>query len=321
MVLIAFGFSVGRALRAWSRSGRSPSLPLDRAIYIMTQVVMLGINPLIIIGAFWMAGLHGWKLATLPFLGLFSLAFGGVLALVAARSLRLDRTKTGTLFVQGSFTNLGSFGTLFCFVFLGEESLVFAVMFRLLEELMYYAVGFPVAKAYGENGGGGKRNEPNGLFARLVRDPYITVSFAAIIVGGVLNVSGWERPVFYSTLNEWLVPLGTVLLLISIGFNLEVGRLSGYVKESSAIAAIKFIFVPICTVALGYTFGLAEVGGGVAMKAVLIMSAMPPAFLSLIPTQLYKLDKQLAGASFVMNNLLLVFILPLLYIALKIVPW
>lgn len=283
------------------------------------QAVLLGINPLVIIGAFWMASLNEWRLDALPLLGLFSLALGGTLAWMAARVLRMDRVRTGTMFVQGSFTNMGSFGTLFCFVFLGEQGLVFGVMFRLLEELMYYLVGFPVAKAYGE--GGQEQNGMGRTFLRLVKDPFIIVSFIAILIGGTLNFSGLERPAFYSTLNEWLVPLGTFLLLISIGFHLKIGSLRGYWKESAIIGMIKFVLVPICTVGIAYGLGLGQIDDGLMLKVVLIMSTMPPAMMAMIPTQLYNLDKELAGAIFVINNMVLVIVLPVLYMLVNGGPW
>ena len=43
--------------------------------------------------------------------------------------------------------------------------------------------------------------------------------------------------------------------------------------------------------------------------------------MAMIPTQLYNLDKELAGAIFVINNMVLVIVLPVLYMLVNGGPW
>jgi predicted permease len=61
---------------------------------------------------------------------------------------KLSPQKTGTLYGCGAFTNIGSTGALVCFVFLCEKGFALVLIYKLFEELSYYAIGFPIAKYY-----------------------------------------------------------------------------------------------------------------------------------------------------------------------------
>jgi predicted permease len=112
----------------------------------------------------------------LPFLGLGALVLGGVLGLLVSRLLRHGRPQAGSMFCAASFTNLGSFGGLISFLFFGEVGYVVVSLYRLLEELAYFLVGFPIAKRYG------MRAEERGghPLVKLLTDPYILVYFVCI---------------------------------------------------------------------------------------------------------------------------------------------
>ncbi|WP_213409795.1 AEC family transporter [Xylanibacillus composti] len=284
---------------------------MRKYLSLTTRFVIIGLSPIIIIGAFWHVQLEEVRLFLLPLLGVLALVLGGVLGIGFAKWRKLDRAQTGSMFVSGSFTNIGSFGTLFCYVFLGEASIVFAAMYRLFEEFVYYLIGFPIAKLYGEQErGNGRRRE---MIRKLVTDPFIMASFCAIVLGGVLNFSPVARPEFYSTVIEILVPLTTFLLVLPIGFNMKIKAIQGYIKECLAVSVIKFVLVPVTITSLAVLLGMGQLYDGMVLKVIIILSAMPPAFISLIPPQLYKLDQDLANSSWLLNTGLLLIVLPFLY--------
>lgn len=309
--IIAFGLLAGRTIR-WLCKDEATTIKLRTYLSLLTKSVIIGLSPIIIIGAFWKVQLEEVKLVLLPVLGVLALVLGGVLAILFARLRKLDRAQTGAMFVSGSFTNIGSFGTLFCYVFLGEASIVFAAMYRLFEEFVYYLIGFPIAKLYGEQDrGSGNRKE---MIRKLLTDPFIMASFCAILIGGTLNFSPWERPDFYTGIIDILVPFTTLLMVLPIGFNMKVKAVRGYIKECLAVSSIKFVFVPVTIASLAFLLGLGQVYDGMILKVIIILSAMPPAFISLIPPQLYKLDQDLANSSWLFNTGLLLVVLPVLYL-------
>ena len=163
---------------------------------MLQKVALLCINPIAIVGAIWVVNIHNVRLVALPFNGLFAILSGGVLALLAARMLSLEPRKAGAMFGCGSFTNIGSIGALVCFVFLGETGFALVPIYKLFEELSYYAIGFPIAKYY-------SRSENDASVSRrlkgLATDPFIIVALTSIILGAALNLSGLTRPASIQT--------------------------------------------------------------------------------------------------------------------------
>ena len=151
--IIFFGLLSGYGVQILVQRGRlNLPMPIDELRKLLQKLALLFINPIAIVGAIWVTSIQDVRLAALPFNGLFALMSGGVLALLAARLLGLEPRKTGAMFGCGSFTNIGSIGALICFVFLGETGFALVPIYKLFEELSYYAVGFPIAKYYSIGG-------------------------------------------------------------------------------------------------------------------------------------------------------------------------
>jgi len=284
-------------------------IPIDDLRKLLQKVALLFLNPVAIVGALWVVNIQNVKLVALPFNGLFALLVGGVLALGAARLLQLEPKKTGAMFGCGSFTNIGSIGALVCFVFLGEEGFALVAIYRLLEELSYYSIGFPIAKYYSSS------QHDERIFDRvksLAKDPFIIVALSSIVVGGLFNSAGVPRPPFYKAVISVFVPLGTIMLLTSIGLALKFKRVRDYLRECVSISVIKFVLVPLLTSSLAYVIGFGKIDNGLPLKVVMILSTMPVAFNALIPPSIYDLDLDLANSCWFFTTALLVMVLPAL---------
>jgi len=313
LAIIIIGLSLGKALN-WLSHQRWPSskATIEKSISGMTKSALLVLNPLVLIGVFWIVDIQQASLYYLPILGILCLVLGGLFAVGFAKAMKLDSKKTGSMFISGTFYNWGSFGMLFCFMILGQQSLVFVTMFRLLEELIYYTVAFPMAKIYGSKQQDGKKTvKTSGL--RIFADPFILTAVSAILIGGTLNISSLGRPDFYEMLINILVPLAILMLVIPVGYHMRFMAAQNYLKESLSISIVKFIMVPICIVPIAFAIGLGDMYDGMLIKVILIMSAMPPAFMSLIPPKLYGLDVDLANSSWLISTGLLIIVLPVLY--------
>ena len=308
---LAFGVLIQTLV---NRKAITLPLRLDQLRKGLQKTALLFLNPVAIVGALWAVNLESIRLAALPFNGLFAILAGGALALGAARLLRLEPRKTGALFCCGSFTNIGSIGALVCFVFLGEEGFALVPIYKILEELSYYSIGFPIAKFYS---GSEKTENAFDRVKSLGKDPFILVALASIVLGGLLNWSGVHRPEFVRILVSIFVPLGTVLLLTSIGLALKFRRVRDFLKECVSVSLIKFFFVPILASSLAYLLGFGTIDDGLPLKVVIILSSMPVAFNALIPPSIYDLDLDLANSCWFFTTALLMIILPLLLVVLR----
>ena len=313
--IILFGLSLGYIIqilvsRAWLRL----PIHIDDLRKLLQRIALLFLNPVAIVGAIWVVSLKSTALVALPFIGLFALLAGGVIALGAAKLLKLEPRKTGALYGCGAFTNIGSIGAMVCFVFLGEKGFALVPIYKLFEELSYYGIGFPIAKYYSSS-------ESQELFSdrikSLTRDPFILVAVSSIIIGGLLNFSGAQRPDFYKSIINLFVPLGTILLLTSIGLALRFRKVRDYLKASMSVSVIKFILVPVLATSAAYLIGFGNIDAGLPLKVVIILSSMPVAFNALIPPSIYDLDLDLANSCWFFTTSLLIIVLPVLLFVLN----
>jgi hypothetical protein len=275
----------------------------------LQRTALLFVNPVAILGAVWIVRIHDIGLAALPFTCIFAIVAGGVWALMASWILGHGPKKTGAMFCCGAFTNNGSIGALLCFIFLGEPGFALVPIYKLFEEFSYYSIGFPVARHY--SGSAAAADEGTWCrIMRLARDPLIIVSLSSIVLGGILNASGLQRPAFYEIVNAVFIPLGTVMLLISIGLAFRFRKVRDYLKEGITIAAIKFIMVPVMASFLAWVIGFGDINGGLPLKVVIILSSMPVAFTALIPPSIYDLDIDLANSCWFITTALLAVVMP-----------
>ncbi len=314
--VIAVGLFSGFALQVLVRKEiiRLP-IDMDRLRKLILRTALLTFLPVTVIGAVWSIKIDDPRIATLPFLGSFSLFLGGALALAFSRMLRLNRTEAGSLFVCGFFVNLGAIGGLICYVFLGEAGFGFVPIYRLFEEFLYYMVGFPVARFFASEVHEGETYVDR--FRKTSLDPLILVSVFSITAGGALNLSGLPRPEFYRTVNSVLIPLTTIVFLIPIGMAMKVGKVRHYLRECVLLSLVRFLAVPVIVSSLALLLGYRQIGEGLVLKVVMVLSSMPVAFMALIPPSLYDLDLDLANSCWLFSTGLLVLVLPWLYFVIQ----
>ncbi len=313
--LVFLGIGIGYLIQTLVNKNQL-DWPIETIRQKLQKAALLFFNPVAILGATWIADLENIKIAALPFMGTAALFTGGCLAFAAARWLHLDRHQTGAYIVCGGFTNIGSLGALFCFMFLGEKGFALVPFYKLFEESMYYAVGFPIAKSFSKD-----LSETPSLLNRLtsaVTDIFVLVAISSIVTGLILNLSGVERPFFYGHVNTIFIPLAALLLLISIGMAMKFSSVRTFLIPGLLTAGIKFILVPILIVGSGYAFGLHRIDGGLPLKVVLILSSMPVGFIAMVPPTIYRLDIDLANACWLITNMALIIIVPVLLFLLQI---
>ena len=317
--IIAFGLFLGYTLKqVFERGIVRPPLPLSDLRKVLQKLALWGIMPIAFCGAIWIIKVDDLRVAAMPALGVTALLLGGAAALVVAGMMNLSRRQTGSFFVCGSFTNLGSMGGLVVFVFLGEAGFALVPLYKLLEEMVYYTIGFPVAKYFSAEGG--DRVSAVKRLKTVLVDPFFLVALVSIGTGGVLNLSGVPRPEFYKTVNAVFIPFGTVVLLTSVGLAMRFSSIREYLKESLAVAGIKFLLVPIAVTGMAWALGYSRIDNGLPLKVVMVLSAMPVAFNSLVPPSLYDLNVDLANACWMLSTLALIIVVPMLYVLIQLTP-
>jgi predicted permease len=284
----------------------------------LQKTALLFVMPFTVLSAVWIVDIENLSIAALPLFGFGAIMLGGVLALGAARLYRLPANKTGALYGCGSFTNIGSIGALICFIFLGEAGFALVPIYKIFEELTYYTIGFPIAKYFSTASGSGPER-PLERVRALITDPFILAAVSSLATGGLLNLLSVPRPEFIGTINAVFIPVGTAMLLISIGLAMRFKSVQNYLKECFTVAAIKFVLVPATMSTLAVIIGYGRIQGGLPLKVIIILASMPVAFNALIPPSIYDLDLELANSCWFFTTAALVLVLPLLMLIIGIV--
>lgn len=295
------------------------SLEYKRKLTIFLQkFAMLGLLSVTYIGSLWVFKTTDIsRIITIPFVGIISTIMGGFLAVCYAKFNHYNRMDIGSMFSCGYFSNRTSLGAMICFFYLGETGFALVPIFTFFERLMYFGLGYPIAHMYSKDNI--SRGKALLRIIEVIKDPFFYIGVGSIIVGILLNISPFKRPVFYGKLNEILIPLTTFILLFSIGLSFKFSQVFKYIKECFYISIIKFLFVPLITFAIAVILGYQTINQGLPLKVSLILSAMPVAFNSVIAANIYKLNIDLVNSCWIFTTLATLFILPLLVFVIEVI--
>ena len=313
--VIALGLALGYSVQRLAHAGRL-RLPLSLADLrrMLQKVGLLGCMYVSFMATVWGIRVDSLRITVLPALGAFILLIGGASAVLLARAWGMSRRQTGSYFACGSFSNIGSIGALVVFVFLGEEGFAYVPLYKLFEEIVYFAIGFPVAKSFSLAPGADSSESARVRLKAILGDVFVAAALVSIAAGGALNLAGFERPEVLRVLSTALVPIGTFLLLVSIGLSMKFSSIAGYRRECAALLGLKFVLLPATACLAAWLCGLGAVHDGLPLKVVLILASMPVGFTALIPPSIYELDLNLSNACWLTSTLALAVVLPALYL-------
>ncbi|RLC07954.1 MAG: hypothetical protein DRI24_24085 [Deltaproteobacteria bacterium] len=308
LVLIVTGLVLGYLWQQWAKkrgSGAERSIPVIRKR--LQKICLLFFMPISFVAALWVVSFQDIRVVILPVIGAGALLLGGLFGLGVAVILKKNGRQRGTLFCCGSFTNIGAVGALVAFVFLGEAGFALIALYRLFEDVIYYAIGFPIARYYS-----GVENEAtfHQRISEVAKDPFVRAAIVAFSCGLALNLSGIPRPPFFEIVNSFFIPIGTFIILVSIGLGMRFSSVGDYLVEGVLVSVIKFIAVPLVAGSVAYALGFGDINDGLPLKVVLIASSMPVAFTALIAASIYDLDLNLANSCWMITTGALIVILP-----------
>jgi predicted permease len=313
LCLIFFGLAAGYTIQVLVSAGKMKlSFSLDILRKRIQRFVLLIISPVTVVGAIWIMDLGDIRIAVLPLIGVLHFLIGGSIAIVAAKMLKLGRKETGSFFSCGFFTNIGSVGGLVLYSLLGESGFALMPVYKMLGELVYYGIGFPVAKYFGTSAVSGEG--PLEMLKKVGQDIFVRVSIISIALGAMLNIFDIGRPAVYSSVNSVLIPLNALLMLVAIGLAMHFSKVKDYIRESIVMCVVKFVIMPVILGSIAVFAGLGDLMGGLALRVVIILSFMPVAFTALIPPSIYDLDLDLANACWLVTTAGLVVVVPALSI-------
>lgn len=268
------------------------------------------LQPIAIIYSFWTLSIQDSELFVLPLLGILTLFTGGASSLVQTKLFHIQPSRAASLFVSGMFCNIGIFGGLIAFVLFGPLGFGIVQLFRVFEEIIYYAIGFPMSNMISK----GTASQFRIRLSLIAERPIIFIPISAIIIGFLLNVLPVSAPEFYGSISSVVVPVMTAILGFGIGMSLKIAKTRDYHKEVILVLITKYMIIPMVIIPIAYLVGLPNIMDGVPFKVMIIVSFMPTGFIALVPPVLYGFDLDMANSAWLVTTLALLLIFPILFL-------
>ncbi|NCC65949.1 MAG: hypothetical protein EOM15_15005 [Spirochaetia bacterium] len=307
--IITMGLLIGYLLQRLVLSGKiKAEASLAKQRKIIQMVVLLCLNPIATIGAIWILSFENGRIALMPAIGILAMITGAFAAFLIGKLIKLKPSQQGAFISCGAMSNVGSIGALVVFVFLGEAAFALVAMYKLFEQVMSYTIWFPVAKSFSPYL---QQEATKHKVRKILTDPFVLVTVLSILIGFALNTLGVSRPAFYSNLNAVIIPLSSLLLLISIGMAMKFSKIQAYLKPALLASVIKYLLVPVVVTGTAFFLGFSKVDNSLPLKVILILSSMPVGFTALVPPSIYDLDVDLANAGWMVSTALLALVIPL----------
>ncbi len=304
--IIFSGFVLGLFLQRYLKQ-RSSVVSL-----VLTKVALMALIPFSVFVSLWQLSNIRTELLYLPFIGAGVIAAGTLVGIAVAKKNHLTPVQTGALVPVTALYNIGALGNLVLFITFGENGVAMMALFKLFEELTYFGLVFPYAKSKSQDEA--LKSTQN---KQVWKDPIFLIAICAISAGLLLNVAGIERPEFLLSVSHWTIPVGTFLLIASVGltFNLKGGKRWQKVALTATIArSVCAVLVVLVMLSL---FNLWQVEGQLVAKVCLVLAVMPTAFMGTLPAVLYGLDKEVANTSWITSYFVSMVLTPIMLVFLN----
>ncbi len=282
------GVAIGWLLSRW--------LPRQTPFYLGQSLFLVGVPISVFVflrrtdlsGSIWLAGVAAW-VAMLTGLGLM---YGLLHHPVGAQ---WPRSTQGSALLAAMLGNTGYIGFPIILTLLGDPGFVWALFYDLLgTTLGAYGLGTLIASRYGAS-------QPHReTLQNALKNPTIAAFGLALLyraplpapLDQVLTAIAWGS-------------IGLALLLIG----LRLGQLTSLTQLRPAILPIglKMLLLPLLMWGITANLPIAPI----AKQVIVLQTAMPPAFATVVLTENYKLDPQFSVAVVTGGTIALLFTLPI----------
>jgi len=258
--------------------------------------------------SFWVLPLN-WQVAIVPLYGFLFILFPGALGLFCGRRFH-NLLNRGAYMSSAMLANIGTLGGVCTFILYNEEGFAYAQIIGTCQNVMLVLAVFPMAQYYYQKHTfGGAKTRRTFSF----REMFLTknqISLLGMAAGLALNAGSVARPEFLAPIFQSFVHIGAWIAMLPVGFLINFRRAKPYILKTWDIAAFRFLAVPLF---IGLTSHLLF-SNPVLLGSCLVLAATPTAINAVITSQLYKLNVNLAIASFLLTTILfLLVVFPILF--------
>lgn len=284
----------------------------DKFINWLMKFNVVVVYTLLSLLSFWIIPLLKELLFLFPFSALYVIVPGIIAALTFAKRHK-NLLNRGAYVMSAMLSNLGTLGGVCAFILYGEEGFAYTQIVGASQIILLVVLCFPLAQYYHEKHFAATQIEHVTSWRQKLFS-INQMSLLGMILGLALNVNGVSRPVFFTDLFQGLVHFGAWTALLPVGFLINFSHAKYYYSRVWDLAILRFVIIPAFIYFTGRIFFHYET----LLNTLFICAMAPTAINAVITSKLYKLNVNLAVASFIMTTaIFLLIIFPVLFFILK----
>lgn len=302
MTVILGGLTIGYTLRKGGHATPEHGTRVNRLTLSVIQPLVIGL-------ALWNTSHLTWQTLLLPLYGIALVGVMWPVSAAAARLLGLDRPARGAFVSSGMFSNVGfTFGTFLAYIALGPAGAALGALYCVSFMPAFFTLGFYVGRRYAP----GHQTNMLQALGDMARDSQTRNPVLGILVGLALNLLRAPVPEHAEAIIDVAMPATTAAYLLAIGLGLRLSTVGRYWRESAALSVLKFVISPVLGLGLAWLFGYWQSPDHQVLQVVFLQAATPSAIMAIMLADVFSLNRDLAGALWLVTNVLAVFLAPLL---------
>ena len=254
--------------------------------------------------SFWVLPLSPVLLRLPAFGFIYVLLPGLVGALTFARRHKnlLDR---GAYLMSAMLSNIGTLGGLCAFILYNEIGFAYAQIVGTFQNILLVLLCFPLAQYYQTKHAAAQKKTRIHFNLREMFLTWNQLSVLGMLLGILLHATGIERPALLGQFFQSLVHIGAWTALLPVGYLVDFKRARLYYRRVLDLIPLRFLIVPAAIYGIARTLFTDQI----LLGTILILATAPTAINAVLTSRLYKLNVDLAVASFLTTTIIFLFLI------------
>lgn len=246
------------------------------------------------------------SLLLMVILGMIHYAIPGIFGWFECKRKFTNPLDQGSYFMMALLPNNVTIGFISNFILFDETGVALTQIMTASAMPINFLISYPLGQYFGNLG------KVSGILKPTIKSLLFSknqLPTLGVTLGIILNLSGIERPEFFSTVLSMTVHISVWAFLYSVGHSMDFSHMKKYWKVGFEVLKYKFIVAPIAVGIFAYLFftDLTVIGTAITI------SFSPIAIFAIVISQVYRLNYHMASAGMLISHVIFaVIIFPLL---------
>ncbi len=250
----------------------------------------------------------------LPVFGILACIIPGLIAQFTFARTYKNYNNRGAYMMSSMISNIGTLSGLCAFITYGIQGFAYIQIVAMFQALFTFTYCFPLASYYHAKANNKQKSRKMQFHIASLLLNWNQLPVFTMLIGfsfALYNIP--VQPVCYDIFNS-LVHIGAWAGMFPVGYMIKVGKAKYYLKCTIDIAFVKFIVLPI----IAYFIVINLFTDPILIGSMILAFSAPTAINAVLASSIYKLNVDIAIASFLFTTVLfLVVIFPLYFFVIK----